>query len=204
MNTFQLLFYNTDQPARHNKDKDAAKRVMEVWFDDIVLATGYIGPIQGAPANGKKIASVRRKIELPSLPETIVYSQSFDNGAGKFKGGDIRDGAVSFPKQVSAWGAFSTQVKDTTTVRFRIKALADIGSVMIQSWSQDLKDNCRTYITNLPKGEWREVRFRAADIRQGMEADGPSLQGKTFNNISLIFSGPKDARILLDDFEIRE
>jgi len=29
---------------------------MEVWFDDIVIATEYIGPIHGKPKNGKKIA----------------------------------------------------------------------------------------------------------------------------------------------------
>jgi hypothetical protein len=44
LNAFWLLFYNTDQPARHNKDADAAKRVMDVWFDDVVLATDYVGP----------------------------------------------------------------------------------------------------------------------------------------------------------------
>ena len=47
INSFWLLFYNTDQPARHNKDPKPDSRVMEVWFDDIVVATEYIGPIHG-------------------------------------------------------------------------------------------------------------------------------------------------------------
>lgn len=46
INSFWLLFYNTDQPARHNKDQHAKDRIMEVWFDDIVIATEYIGPIK--------------------------------------------------------------------------------------------------------------------------------------------------------------
>ena len=46
INSFWLLYYNTDQPAQHNKDPDPASRIMQVWFDDIVLATDPIGPIR--------------------------------------------------------------------------------------------------------------------------------------------------------------
>jgi len=46
INSFWLLYYNTDQPARHNRDPHPESRVMEVWFDDIVVATDYIGPIR--------------------------------------------------------------------------------------------------------------------------------------------------------------
>jgi hypothetical protein len=56
INSFWLLYYNTDQPARHNNDPDPKSRVMEVWFDDIVVATEYIGPIRGRPAGGKRKA----------------------------------------------------------------------------------------------------------------------------------------------------
>ena len=50
-NSFWLLYYNTDQPARHNKDPHPETRVMEVWFDDIVIATEYIGPIRPTSIN---------------------------------------------------------------------------------------------------------------------------------------------------------
>ena len=56
INSFWLLYYNTDQPARHNRDPHQDSRVMEVWFDDIVIATEYIGPIHGKPKSGKKKA----------------------------------------------------------------------------------------------------------------------------------------------------
>jgi len=54
INSFWLLYYNTDQPARHNKDPRPESRVMEVWFDDIVIATEYIGPIHGRSKSSKK------------------------------------------------------------------------------------------------------------------------------------------------------
>jgi len=56
INSFWLLYYNTDQPAQHNKDPNPDDRVMEVWFDDIVIATQYIGPIHGRPKGGTKKA----------------------------------------------------------------------------------------------------------------------------------------------------
>jgi len=54
INSFWLLFYNTDQPARHNKDPKPDSRVMEVWFDDIVLATEYVGPLRPKAKEGKE------------------------------------------------------------------------------------------------------------------------------------------------------
>ena len=45
LNTFWLLYYVTAQSARHNRDKDP-NRIYEVWFDDIVVATDYIGPVR--------------------------------------------------------------------------------------------------------------------------------------------------------------
>ncbi|MHC4569367.1 MAG: hypothetical protein ACYTE3_26880, partial [Planctomycetota bacterium] len=54
INTFWLLYYNTDQPARHNRDPRPQDRVMEVWFDDIVIATEYIGPIHSKPGAGRR------------------------------------------------------------------------------------------------------------------------------------------------------
>jgi hypothetical protein len=37
-----------------NKDADHPNRNYEMWFDDLVLATEYVGPVQGKPkAAGK-------------------------------------------------------------------------------------------------------------------------------------------------------
>jgi hypothetical protein len=48
------------------------------------------------------------------------------------------------------------------------------------------------------------VEFRAIEARAGWAADGASLDGAVLNNIKILFEGSSDARLVLDDFEIRE
>ncbi|MGI6417155.1 MAG: hypothetical protein ACOX1P_15950 [Thermoguttaceae bacterium] len=72
---------------------------IEVWFDDVVLATHYIGPVQGRPAGGKKKASPSRSALLtPGLlieePSECLFSERFENGPGKFEGGQVAEGGV--------------------------------------------------------------------------------------------------------------
>jgi len=115
VNSFWLLFYNTDQPARHNKDPNPESRVMEVWFDDVVIATEYVGPVSGRPKAGKKKATpsrsalLTRGLPVPEPGET-VFSHNFDAGPGNFEGGQLSDAGVNDsnafafgPKGVSAW-----------------------------------------------------------------------------------------------------
>jgi hypothetical protein len=209
LNTFWLLYYITDQSARHNNDTDP-DRVYEVWFDDIVLATEYVGPIQGTPKSGKRIATPGRSAlhsgpAVAVKPGRTLFSENFDGGASKFQGGEAADGGLSVPpKGVGAWGAWSTTVGESTSIRFRLKPLADLDQVSIMIWSDKLKDNARYYVTGLRKGEWKTVEFRGADARAGWAMDGPSLSGCTMNNIRIQFEGPAEARVLIDDFEVRE
>jgi hypothetical protein len=56
----------------------------------------------------------------------------------------------------------------------------------------------------LKQGEWTEVEFRAIEVRMGWAMDGPSLEGDVLSNFKLLFEGDGGARILLDDFEVRE
>jgi hypothetical protein len=80
INTFWLLYYNTGQPARHNRDPHPESRVMEVWFDDIVVATEYIGPIQDKPKRGREKSRAgdpeppRLPPELPGGKSVVTYS----------------------------------------------------------------------------------------------------------------------------------
>jgi hypothetical protein len=209
VNTFWLLYYITDQSARHNNDT-ATDRVYEVWFDDIVLATEYVGPVQGSPKSGKRIATPGRSAlqagpVAPTKTSRTIYNETFDAGPGKFTGGEVREGALSIPpKGVSAWGGWSTPVRETTSIRFRLKPLVDLEQVSVMIWSDKLKDNARYYLTGFKKDEWKTVEFRGVDARAGWAMDGPSLAGATLNNITLLFEGPADARVLLDDFEVRE
>ena len=67
LNTFWLKYYVTEAAAQQNKDTDP-NRVYEVWFDDIVLATEYIGPVQGKPKAGKKVATPSKSaLKTPGL-----------------------------------------------------------------------------------------------------------------------------------------
>jgi len=209
VNTFWLLYYITDQSARHNNDT-ATDRVYEMWFDDIVLATEYVGPVQGTPKSGKRIATPgRSSLHAPPAPSgkpgRTIFTENFDGGSTKFEGGEIVNGALSIPpKGVGAWGAWSTMVGETTSIRFRLKPLADVDQVSIMIWSDKLKDNARYYVTGLKKGEWKTVEFRGAEARKGWAMDGPSLSGCAMNNVRILFEGAAEARVLLDDFEVRE
>lgn len=209
LNSFWLLDYVSDEVIKRSNEK-YPDRVYEVWFDDIVVATDYIGPVQGKAKGGKKVAAPGKSALLtPGLllppPGKVVFSENFDKGAGAFRGGEGRDGAlVSAPKGVDCWRTFSVPVKDTTTVRFRIKPLADVGQVTVLIWSDALKDNARYHLDGLKQGEWRPVEFRAIEARAGWAADGANLDGAVLNNIKILFEGPPDARLLLDDFEITE
>jgi len=214
INSFWLLFYNTDQPAQHNRDPNPESRVMEVWFDDIVLATEYIGPICGKPKQGKKKAVPSKSALLtPGLliaqPVGTVFSEKFEKGAGYFKGGEVSDGGVNGsgafafpPKGISIWNAFSVPVKDSTTVRLKLKPLCDAQQVTILIWSGKQRDNCRYYIDGLVKNQWTDVEFLAIEARVGWARNGASLEGDVLDNIKLIYEGHQEDRMLLDDFEI--
>jgi len=216
INSFWLLFYNTDQPARHNRDPNPESRVMEVWFDDIVIATEYVGPVYGKPRRGKKEAIPSKSALLtPGLllpePGKVAFLEKFEKGTGNFKGGEVTDGGVNGskafafpPKGASVWNAYSVPVTDSTTVRFKLKPLCDARQVTILIWSKKQKDNCRYYIGSLNRNQWRNVQFRAIEARVGWGRKGPSLEGDVLDNVKLIYEGGARHRILLDDFEILE
>ena len=108
------------------------------------------------------------------------------------------------PKGASVWNAFSTVVQDSTTVRFKLKPLAEVGQVTVMIWSDQLKDNARYFVTGLKAGQWNDVEFRGSEARAGWDRGGPSLDGHALNNLLILFDGPQNARLLLDDLEVRE
>jgi hypothetical protein len=216
INSFWLLYYNTDQPAQHNKDPHPESRVMEVWFDDIVIATEYIGPIQGRPKSGKKKATPSKSALLTpgaliAEPGEVAFFQDFETGPGNFKGGEVTDGAAdgskgySFgPNGCSIWDTFSVPVKDSTTVSFQLKALGDVDDIQVMIWSEKLKDNCRYKIGPLTKGQTRDIEFRAIEARVGWAMDGPSLENSTLDNFKLILAANENSRLIIDNLKIRK
>ncbi|MGD8238115.1 MAG: hypothetical protein PVH68_06150, partial [Armatimonadota bacterium] len=181
-----------------------------------VIATEYLGPTQGRPRAGKKRAEPSRSALLtPGLifaePGKLVYSESLEDGAPNFQGGEVADGGVDGskayafgPKGVAVWNAYSTRVEDSTTIRLKLKPLCDVGQVGVLIWSKKHKDNCRYRIGGLKRDQWRDVEFRAIEARVGWGMKGPSLEGDVLDNIKLLFEGDEGDRILLDDLQIHE
>ena len=220
INTFWLLYYNTDQPAQHNKDPNPKSRVMQVWFDDIVVATEYIGPVHDHPADGARPASGKRKATpsrsalltpglLVPVPGKAVFTERFEQGPGGFKGGSVVEGGVSGskayafpPAGVTVWNAYSVPVTESTAIRLKLKPLCDAREVSVLIWSKKHKDNCRYTIGGLTKDQWRQVEFRAIEARVGWARTGPSLEGDVLDNLKLVFQGAAGDRVLLDDVEI--
>ena len=64
LNSFWLQYDVCGNSAKHNSDPTPQDRQYEVWFDDIVLATDYIGPVKGSPKSGKKAAVPSRSALL--------------------------------------------------------------------------------------------------------------------------------------------
>jgi hypothetical protein len=208
-NTFWLLYYITENAARQNRDT-ATDRVYEVWFDDIVLATSYIGPVSGTPKAGKKAAVPGRSaLQAPPPPPDPavppVYSQNFESGPGPFRNQEVRDGALLLsPKGVETWNAWSVPAGPATELRFRVRPLDEVGDLTVQIWSDRLKDNVRWRVTGLRKGEWREVALPVAALRLGWAMDGAAFEGSAFNNVRFFFQGGPETRVLLDDLEVRK
>ena len=187
---------------------------MQVWIDDIVLATGYIGPIRGQPTGGKRKATPSKSALLTPgllvpLPGKPIFTERFEEGPGRFKGGSVVDGGASGSKAysippggVNVWNAFSTPVGDSTTVRFKVKPLGDAKELQVMIFSKKHRDNCRYTIGGLKKGEWTQVEFRAIEARLGFARNGPSLEGDVLENLILLFQGKAADRIPLDDVEI--
>jgi hypothetical protein len=210
LNAFWLQYDVDERTPRHNNDPDPGARVYEVWFDDVVLATEYIGPVRGRPRNGRKTAVPSRSALhtgaiVPPSPGRVVFAERFDDGPGRFRGGRVSEGGLEFPPGgIEAWGAYSVRVGETTSLRFRLRPTAPVGQATALLWSERLKNNARFFITGLRKDEWRTVEIRVGDLRAGAPGNDATLEGEVLNNFRLVFDGPPEARLVLDDFEVRE
>ena len=45
-NSLWLQYYVSENTAEHNRDPEPGDRAYEIWFDDIVVSTTYVGPIK--------------------------------------------------------------------------------------------------------------------------------------------------------------
>jgi hypothetical protein len=210
LNSFWLQYDVCQNSPQHNNDPTPNEREYEVWFDDVVLATDYIGPVRGQPRNGKKAAMPGRSALLSgdlgaAPPGKRVFTETFEKGPGAFKGGEAAEGGLSFPARgAEVWNAFSSRVTESTQLRFKVRALADVSNVTVLVWSDKLKDNARRLVGSLRKGEIQEVIVRGTQLRAGWAADAPGLEGAELNNFKIVFDGAADSRLVLSDFEVRQ
>lgn len=61
INCVWLLDYVSDEVRNQSNEKHPG-RVYEVWFDDIVVATDYIGPVYGKPKSGERAAASSKSV----------------------------------------------------------------------------------------------------------------------------------------------
>ena len=136
---------------------------------------------------------------------STVFTETFAQGSGAFKGGEVAEGGLAFPaKGAEVWNAFSPKVSESTQLRFKVRALADVKDVTILVWSDKLKDNARRLVGSIKKGETQEVVVRGIQFRAGWDAAGPSMEGGELNNFKIVFDGAPDARLVLSDVEVRQ
>jgi len=163
-------------------------------------------------ASGDKAQGVRAWNRPPGTPaRKVLLAENFDQGRGKFDSGEVSDGgvngskALSFPKSAGIGNVFPSPVTPTLTVRVKVKPLFDLQILEVMIMSGKLKKNCWFHLRGLKKGEWNQVEFKVADVRQGYLMDGPSLEGDTAEHLTLYFDDDlAGARVLIDDFEIIE
>jgi hypothetical protein len=105
------------------------------------------------------------------------------------------------PSGVGAWSGFSIPPTSSVTLSFKVKPLQDVSVLEVLVWSAAKQDNGHFVVENLRKGEWREIKVPLTEIRIGWGKDAPSID--VVENLKFFFRGAAEARVLLDDIEIR-
>ncbi len=193
------------------------------------VGMALVSSVRKAPPRGEELKEelIRALAERPPLPSPaedapsdgrpapsgrVVFSENFDSGTGRFNGGTSAEGGVRGtkalavpPKGADLWGVFQVTVKETTAIRFKIKPPAGITSVSVNIWSDRLNENLRYHVRGLKPDEWKQVEFRLLDMRARWDMSGPPPEaGDIVKSFKLYYTGPEEARILMDDFEVRE
>ena len=174
-------------------------------------ALGMAGPRR---AEVERMRAQWEETTKPPPPSAkSVFRTDFADGSGKFQQGEAVPGAgvggspaLSMgPAGVIAWKAFDATVRETTTVRLKLKASAPITRVQIMAWSDKRQENGRYYVDRLEPGDWKAVEFKALQFRMGAaNAAPPMALGDDFRSLKIHFEGPADARLLIDDVEVVE
>lgn len=181
-----------------------------VWYDDVVVATSYIGPKRSLRAQARQGGSI-----FPSLARSearVLFSESFDKGPGRFSGGEwVVDGSggpgalgISPPFGVELDKPFRAKLRESSVLRFQLKPLQDVEWVSVIAWVTDLGESVSYRIQGLKTGTWNRIEIKASDLRVGRRSDTPSAVGHHLDHVRIAFEGEEGVKVLLDDFEVRE
>jgi hypothetical protein len=148
----------------------------------------------------------------PPVDRRSLQALSFNDGPGLFRNGELVDGGVDgskayaiHQKRVIAEHLFKEPVTAETTIRVKLKPIAESKSFMAMIWSPKNRVNCWFHIKNLKQGEWNLVEFKVSAARGGYRMDGPGLEGEVPGSLTFYHDDTAaDARYLLDDFELLE
>ncbi len=164
--------------------------------------------------NHQERASGVRVLTQPPGSRKLLYSQTFEEGPGSFKLGEIVDGGVNGTKAyaiiqqkggVTVEGPFKAPVTADTTIRVKLKPLFEVKNLQAMLWSSVHKKNCWYHVPKLKKDEWNVVEFKVAAARVGYRMDGPGMEGDVPLRLTFYYDDQvADGRILIDDFEILE
>ena len=196
LNSFWLL-HDGETGSTLNGDKEHAQRSYDLWFDDLVIATEYIGPIQGLPKSGKKVANPSQSAlltgELTAMSSHRVYQENYAAGVGKFDQGEPVDAGLSFgPDGTGIFHVYQQLISESAFIRFRIKPLTDIQNVEVLIWSPELNDNLRYPIHDLITGKWTTIEMCPIDMRSGHS--NREANGLTVDNFKIVFKGSEKNR----------
>lgn len=147
-----------------------------------------------------------------ALPGRLLLKETFDDGAGRFRDGELRedDGrkVLAVPaKGVNVETSIPARVGPVTTMRFRLKPPEGITHVCIVAWSIDDRLNRWYHLKDLRPGEWTQAGFAMKDMKGGYRRDGPSLEGMVPTSFRIYFEVPPGTTpgpLLIDDVEITE
>jgi hypothetical protein len=160
---------------------------------------------------GPRLTELAAAGPAAARPGKVLYSETFDRGSSRFSGGEIVEGGAGGSKALSMppdgtgmFGAYTATVGASTVLRMKLKPLGDARDIQIMIWSEKQKENYRYFVPALKPDEWKDIEFKAVEMRFGFAKDGPSLEGDVISSLKIFYKGSADSRLLLDDVEVRE
>jgi hypothetical protein len=148
----------------------------------------------------------------PPGPRRILFSENFNQGPGKFIGGEAVPGgiagtmALAVARKTTQLGIALPEIAEPTwTLRVKMKPLVPMKGIEITIWSNKSRANFRYHVRGLKANEWNSLEVKASQLNQKWEGGGKTFEGETLNDLRFYFDDPvPDGSLLIDDVEISQ